>query len=70
MFIEPKVVQPVNVREIHGGIIYICDPLDFTDALEHYYINRDDKPNAREYIKKRYNWENVYKVLDQFFRKQ
>ena len=68
--IEPKVVQPVNVREIHGGIIYICDPLDFTDALEHYYMNRDDKPNAREYIKEQYNWENAYKVLDQFFRKQ
>ena len=51
-----------------GGLAHDCDPSDFTDALEHYYLNRNDRPNAREDIKERYNWENVYKVLDRFFK--
>ena len=65
--IEPKITKYVGEEEHHGGIIYLCDPIDFADALEHYYINRDDRPNAREDIKERYSWENVYKVLDQYF---
>lgn len=65
--IEPKITKYVGEEESHGGIIYLCDPIDFADALEHYYINRDDRPNAREDIKERYSWENVYKVLDQYF---
>ena len=65
--IEPKLIVPVGEEESHGGIIYLCDPLDFADGLEHYFKNRDDTPNAREDIKERYNWENTYKVLDAYF---
>ena len=53
-----------------GGISQYCDPADFADALEYCYRNRHDKPNAREYIKENYSWENVYKVLDKYFIKE
>ena len=68
--IEPKITKYVGEEENHGGIIYLCDSTDFADALEYYFKNQDDKPDAREDIKKRYDWENTYKVLDSYFRKE
>lgn len=68
--IEPKITKYVGEEENHGGIIYLCDPIDFADALEYYFKNQDDKPDAHEDIKKRYHWENTYKVLDSYFRKE
>jgi glycosyltransferase involved in cell wall biosynthesis len=66
--VEPKIYKQLGEMNYPmGGFVCDCDPTDFTDALEHYYINRDDRPNAREDIKERYSWENVYKVLDRFF---
>ena len=66
--VEPKIYKHLGQFEHPlGGFIHDCDSTDFADALEHYYINRDDRPNAREDIKERYSWENVYKVLDRFF---
>jgi glycosyltransferase involved in cell wall biosynthesis len=66
--VEPK----LKLLKMTGfrGILYYCDPTDFTDALEYCYTNREDKPNAREYIKENYSWENVYKVLDKYFIKE
>ena len=69
-FVKPRVTKQSGNEEKHGGIVYFCDSDDFTNAFEYYFKNREDKPNAREYIKKRYNWENVYKVLDAYFIKE
>ena len=69
--VEPKIYRHNGQTECPwGGFAHCCDSTDFADALEHYYMNRDDKPNAREYIKEKYSWENVYKVLDRYFTKQ
>lgn len=65
--IEPKLQMYHETPEGHGGIIGYIDYMDVADKLEYCYKNRNDRPNAREDIKERYSWENVYKVLDRFF---
>lgn len=65
--IEPKIVKYAGEEENHGGIIYSCSSTDFADGLEHYFKNRDDKPNARDYMKEKYDWKKAYKVLDDYF---
>ena len=67
--IEPKMSINFGTNNRHGGIFDYTDYMDFADKLEHCYKNRDDVPNARTQLKKDYSWENVYKVLDSFFRK-
>lgn len=67
--IEPKMSINFGTTNKHGGIFDYTDYMDFADKLEYCYKNRDDVPNARTELKKDYSWENVYKVLDSFFRK-
>jgi len=68
--VEPILIKQVDNIDTHCGDLVYTDYMDFTDKLEYCYTHQDDVPNAREYIKNEYRWENVYKVLDQFFRKQ
>ena len=65
--IEPKLSMHTGTSEQHGGVVEYIDYMDVADKLEYCYKNRSDIPNARESIKEKYNWENVYKVLDRFF---
>ena len=65
--VEPKLWMQVSEQEKHGGDLAIVDADDFADYLEHCYNNRDKRPDVRDLLKREYNWENVYKVLDRFF---
>lgn len=65
--IEPKFWLQVGAEETHGGDLAYTDYMDFAERLEYCYNNRDDRPDVRDILKKGYNWENVYKVLDQYF---
>jgi hypothetical protein len=65
--VEPKLWMQVTEQEKHGGDLAIVDASEFADYLEYCYNNRDDRPDVRELLKREYNWENVYKVLDRFF---
>ncbi len=40
---------------------------DFTDHLQYYFKNPDERLNARDYLKEKYSWDHMYKVLDQEF---
>ena len=65
--VEPKLWMQVTEQEKHGGDLAIVDASEFADYLEYCYNNRDDRPDVRELLKREYNWENVYKVLDTYF---
>jgi hypothetical protein len=65
--VEPKLWMQVTEQEKHGGDLAMVDFHDFADYLDHCYDNRDDRPDVKELLKREYNWENVYKVLDRFF---
>ena len=65
--VEPKLWIQVTEQEKHGGDLAFVDAGDFANYLEHCYNNRDERPDVRDKLKKEYNWENVYKVLDRFF---
>lgn len=67
-FIEPKVTIQSYEDSRHIGQMMFCDPLDVTDALDYYFNNPNDRPESRKSVKERYSWENVYKVLDKYFR--
>ena len=41
--------------------------MDFADHLQYCFKNPDARPNASEYVKQKYSWENVYKALDEEF---
>jgi glycosyltransferase involved in cell wall biosynthesis len=66
--IEPKMSLHVELPDEHGGVAEYIDYMDVADKLEYCYKNRDDRPDMRDKLKKEYNWENVYKVLDRFFK--
>jgi len=65
--VEPKLWMQVTEQEKHGGDLAMVDFREFADYLDHCYDNRDDRPDVKELLKREYNWENVYKVLDRFF---
>jgi hypothetical protein len=65
--VEPKLWMQVCEQEKHGGDLAMVDYEDFTDYLEYCYTHREDRPDVRNKLKKDFSWENVYKVLDQFF---
>ena len=65
--IEPKLWLQVGQHEKHGGDLAYVDYRDFAERLEYCYKNRDEVPNVKEILKRDYNWENVYKVLDRYF---
>ena len=58
-----------HAMEKHMGDMGYSEYTEFTDYLEYYFKHREDRPQSREYVKEKYSWENVYKVLDQSFRK-
>jgi len=66
-FVEPKVWTRIGEIEPHDGDIAICDYKDFADKLQYCFRNPEELPNAREYLKDKYSWENMYKVLDKEF---
>ena len=56
-------------QEKHGGDLAMMDYRDFAERLEYCYTNRDDVPHIKEFLKREYTWENVYKVLEPHFIK-
>ena len=69
-FVEPKVWIRVGELEPHDGEGALCDYKDFTDHLQYCFKNPDERPNARDYLKEKYSWDHMYKVLDQEFNNQ
>jgi glycosyltransferase involved in cell wall biosynthesis len=67
--VEPMVWILTHAMEKHMGDMGYSEYTEFTDYLEYYFKHREDRPQSREYVKEKYSWENVYKVLDQSFRK-
>ena len=65
--IEPKLWVSVSNHEKHGGELAICDFNDFADALQYYFKNPNNVIKGREYVKTKYSWENVYKIIDSHF---
>jgi glycosyltransferase involved in cell wall biosynthesis len=62
--IEPKVeLYLAPMFEDHQGYIHICDSLDFAEALEKYYANRELATQhgalAREVLTKKYEWATI-----------
>ena len=41
--------------------------MGWADHLQYCFKNPDERPNARDYLKEKYSWDNMYKVLDQEF---
>ena len=66
-FVEPKLWIRVGQSESHDGEGALCDYRDFADHLQYCFKNPDELPNAREYLKEKYSWEHMYKVLDKEF---
>ena len=69
-FVEPKVWVRIGEMEPHDGEIALCDYRDFADHLQYCFKNPDERPNARDYLKEKYSWDHMYKVLDQEFNNQ
>jgi hypothetical protein len=44
--------------------------MGWADHLQYCFKNPDERPNARDYLKEKYSWDNMYKVLDQEFNTQ
>jgi glycosyltransferase involved in cell wall biosynthesis len=65
--VEPKVWVRIGEMEPHDGEIALCDYNDFADHLQYCFKNPDERPNARDYLKEKYSWDNMYKVLDAEF---
>jgi glycosyltransferase involved in cell wall biosynthesis len=65
--VEPKIMGHTQCNENEGGVHMLCDYMDFADHLQYCFKNPDARPNASEYVKQKYSWENVYKVLDKEF---
>ena len=65
--VEPKLYIQVTEQEKHGGDLAIVDAHDFATHLDYCYTHRDERPDVRDLLKREYNWENVYKVLDTYF---
>jgi len=68
-FVEPVLWTVVSAFESHSGDIAYFDYMDFVEHLNECYEKRNENFESRSHIKNNYNWENVYKVLDAFFRK-
>jgi glycosyltransferase involved in cell wall biosynthesis len=66
-FVEPKVWVRIGEMEPHDGEIALCDYNDFADHLQYCFKNPEERPNARDYLKEKYSWDNMYKVLDEAF---
>jgi glycosyltransferase involved in cell wall biosynthesis len=66
-FVEPKVWIRVGELEPHDGEGALCDYKDFADHLQYCFKNPDERPNARGYLREKYSWEHMYKVLNQEF---
>jgi len=53
----------------HLGYIKICDPNDFSEALDRYYKNKDlmneHGIKAMETLKEKYNWDNILQQLNE-----
>ena len=69
-FVEPKVWIRVGEMEPHDGEGALCDYKDFTDHLQYCFKNPDERPNARDYLKEKYSWDNMYKILDEAFKNE
>jgi len=54
--------------EITHGYEYYTDSDGYRNHLNYIFNNRNLCINTQDYIKSKYSWENVYKVLDAFFR--
>jgi len=67
-FVEPKLWIRIGEAENHDGETALCDYRDFADHLQYCFKNPDELPNAREYLKEKYSWDHMYKVLDEEFR--
>jgi len=66
-FVEPKLWVRIGQAEPHDGEVAYCDYKDFADHLQHCFKNPDAFPNAREYLREKYSWEHMFKVLDEVF---
>jgi len=62
-FVDPR----IRFLDAVGAL---CDYKDFTDHLQYCFKNPDERPNARDYLKEKYSWDNMYKVLDAEFNTQ
>lgn len=68
--VEPVVWTTVSAFESHSGDIAHFDYRDFAKHLNECYEARHEPPiNSRSHVETNYSWENVYKVLDPYFRK-
>ena len=68
--VEPVIWTTVSSFESHSGDIAVFDSREFTKHLNECYKTRDKVSlDSRSHIKNNYSWENVYKVLDGYFRK-
>jgi len=67
--VEPVLWTTVSSFESHSGDIAHFDSRDFTKYLNECFEKRNETFNFRSHVKSNYSWENVYKVLDTYFRK-
>lgn len=67
-FVKPKVILHTLSNERESGEHMICDYKDFANYLQYCFRNPDKYPNSSEYVKQKYSWDNVYKILENFFK--
>ena len=68
--VEPIIWTTVSSFESHSGDIAVFDSREFTKHLHNCYKTRNEVSlDSRSHVKNNYSWENVYKVLDCYFRK-
>lgn len=68
--VEPIIWTTVSSFEAHSGDIAHFDYKDFVKHLNECYEARHEPLiDSRSHVETNYSWENVYKVLDPYFRK-
>lgn len=69
IMVEPKLRLYVDASRDHvGGMCQICDPLDFADAIERYYLDRDLCEThgrlARQHMIQHFQWDAVARTYE------
>lgn len=69
ILIEPKSrIYVDNSRDHVGGLAELCDPKDFADAIDKYYLDSKLREThgekAREHMLKTYDWDDVTRTYE------
>lgn len=68
-YVEPSAFSYGTPYEMTGGQCAHIDYIKVADCIEFHYKNRDILPNPSEEFKNKYSIENVFKVLDKYFKR-